>query len=91
MSGLLHKTVLENGVLPSERGYAHLEQRMLFQMANEHDARANAETMGVGGGEMGAFTSLAWPLPAVPRRSRWPYNTTSALDLVHLASDMLPI
>lgn len=42
---------------PSERGYAHLVEHMLFQGTDQRDARAIAEMMEVGGGAIGAFTT----------------------------------
>lgn len=40
-----------------ERGYAHLLEHMLFQGTDNHDARAIAEMMEIGGGGIGAFTT----------------------------------
>lgn len=42
---------------PSERGYAHLVEHMLFQGTDQRDARAIAEMMEIGGGAIGAFTT----------------------------------
>lgn len=42
---------------PSERGYAHLLEHMLFQGTGDRDASAIAEMMEIGGGAMGAFTA----------------------------------
>lgn len=43
--------------LPTERGYAHLIEHMLFQGTNGRDARAIAEMIEIGGGGIGAFTA----------------------------------
>jgi predicted Zn-dependent peptidase len=42
---------------PTERGYAHLVEHMLFQGTDQRDARAIAEMMEIGGGAIGAFTT----------------------------------
>jgi predicted Zn-dependent peptidase len=42
---------------PSERGYAHLLEHMLFQGTTERDSRTIAEMMEIGGGAIGAFTA----------------------------------
>lgn len=42
---------------PSEHGYAHLIEHMLFQGTDQRDAAAIAEMMEVGGGAIGAFTT----------------------------------